>query len=57
MLAELDVDALLQAVRAQAMPACGEDLQILPAALAEHRLLIGAAEAVFEGVLANPQAV
>lgn len=56
-LADLDVDALLHAVRAQAMPACGEDLQILPAALAEHRLLIGAAEAVFEGVLANPQAV
>ncbi len=56
-LAGLDVAALEQAVRAQAMPACGEDLRILPAALAEHRLLIGAAEAVFEGLLANPQPV
>ena len=56
-LAGLDVAALEQAVRAQAMPACGEDLRILPAALAEHRLLIGAAEAVFERVLANPQPV
>ncbi|MDJ1115470.1 ROK family transcriptional regulator [Microbacterium dauci] len=53
-LAELDNDALVQAVRAQAMPACGEDLRILPAALAEHRLLIGAAESVFAEVLANP---
>lgn len=56
-LAGLDVAALEDAVRAQAMPACGEDLRILPAGLAEHRLLIGAAEAVFEGLLANPQAV
>ncbi|MDT0180744.1 ROK family transcriptional regulator [Microbacterium sp. ARD31] len=56
-LAGLDVAALEQAVRAQAMPACGEDLRILPAGLADHRLLIGAAEAVFEGVLANPQPV
>ena len=56
-LAGLDVAALEQAVRAQAMPACGEDLRILPAGLAEHRLLIGAAEAVFEGLLANPQPV
>ncbi|GAB2712196.1 ROK family transcriptional regulator [Microbacterium marinum] len=53
-LAELDNDALVQAVRAQAMPACGEDLRILPAELAEHRLLIGAAESVFAEVLANP---
>jgi predicted NBD/HSP70 family sugar kinase len=56
-LAELDVAALEHAVRVQAMPACGEDLRILPAALAEHRLLIGAAEAVFERVLSNPQPV
>ncbi|MDT3315812.1 ROK family transcriptional regulator [Microbacterium sp. KSW4-11] len=56
-LAGLDVAALEQAVRAQAMPACGEDLRILPAGLADHRLLIGAAEAVFERVLANPQPV
>lgn len=53
-LAELDNDALVQAVSAQAMPACGEDLRILPAELAEHRLLIGAAESVFAAVLANP---
>lgn len=56
-LAGLDVAALEQAVQAQAMPACGEDLRILPAGLADHRLLIGAAEAVFERVLANPQPV
>ncbi|MEW1835350.1 ROK family transcriptional regulator [Microbacterium sp. NPDC079995] len=56
-LAGLDVAALETAVRAQAMPACGEELRILPAGLAEHRLLIGAAEAVFEGLLANPQPV
>jgi predicted NBD/HSP70 family sugar kinase len=56
-LAELDNDALVQAVRAQAMPACGEDLRILPAELAEHRLLIGAAESVFAEVLANPAPV
>ncbi|MFI8633418.1 ROK family protein [Microbacterium sp. NPDC077663] len=56
-LAGLDVAALETAVRAQAMPACGEDLRILPAGLAEHRLLIGAAEAVFDGLLANPQPV
>lgn len=54
-LAGLDTAALEAAVRAQAMPACGEDLRILPAELAEHRLLIGAAEAVFDGVLVNPQ--
>ncbi|CAL4858743.1 ROK family protein [Microbacterium sp. MM2322] len=56
-LAELDVAALEDAVRAQAMPPCGEHLQILPAGLAEHRLLIGAAEAIFERVLSNPQPV
>ncbi len=56
-LADLDTAALEHAVRVQAMPACGEDLRILPAALAEHRLLIGAAEAVFERVLSHPHPV
>ncbi|AZS42815.1 ROK family protein [Microbacterium oleivorans] len=56
-LAGLDVAALEHAVRTQAMPPCGEHLRILPAALAEHRLLIGAAEAIFESVLSNPQPV
>ncbi|WP_405372032.1 MULTISPECIES: ROK family protein [unclassified Microbacterium] len=56
-LAGLDTEGLEHAVRAQAMPACGEDLRILPAELAEHRLLIGAAEAVFADVLASPSAI
>ena len=55
-LAESDLPALVHAVQEQAMPACGEDLRIAPAALAEHRLLIGAAEAAFAGILADPAA-
>ena len=53
-LAGPDLDGLLQAVRAQAMPACAEDLEIRPALLAEDRLLVGAAEAAFDGLLRDP---
>ncbi len=53
-LAGPDLGGLLQAVRAQAMPACAEDLEIRPALLAEDRLLVGAAEAAFDGLLRDP---
>ncbi|MCR2824744.1 ROK family transcriptional regulator [Microbacterium sp. zg.Y909] len=53
-LAGPDLDGLLQAVRAQAMPACAEDLEIRPALLAEDRLLVGAAEAAFDALLRDP---
>ncbi|NLJ52690.1 MAG: ROK family protein [Intrasporangiaceae bacterium] len=52
-LAERDLPGLEAAVRAQSMPACGEDLRIVPAALAEDRLLIGAAEVVFTDLITN----
>lgn len=54
MLAEHDADEFAAAVTAQAMPANTEDLQIRSAALAEDRLLIGAAEAAFTELLADP---
>lgn len=53
-IAEHDVDALARAVAAQAMSANTEDLDIRVASLAEDRLLIGAAEAAFERLLADP---
>jgi predicted NBD/HSP70 family sugar kinase len=49
--AALDMDALDAAVRAQTMPACAEDLRLRVAGLGENRLLVGAAEAVFEAEL------
>lgn len=52
-LAEHDLPGLEDAVRRQSMPACGEDVRIVPAALAEDRLLIGAAEAVFTDLIDN----
>ncbi len=52
-IAEHDLPGLVDLVRAQCMPACAEDLRILPAALAEDRLLIGAAEAVFTDLINN----
>ena len=52
-IAEPDVPGLEAAVRAQSMPACGEEMRIVPAALAEDRLLIGAAEAVFTDLIHN----
>lgn len=56
MLVERDAAAFTAAVRAQALPACGEDVEVRPAALAEDRLLIGAAEAAFAEVIADPAA-
>ena len=53
-LAERDLDGLVDAVRAQTMPACAEDLAIRPASLAADRLLVGAAELAFEPLLADP---
>lgn len=50
-LAELDLSGLDAAVRAQTMPACAEDLRLAVAELGENRLLVGAAEAVFEASL------
>ncbi len=55
-LAELDLPALTTAVAAQAMPASAEALDIRVASLAADRLLIGAAEAAFEPLLADPAA-
>ncbi|MGN8553412.1 UNVERIFIED_CONTAM: ROK family protein [Microbacterium sp. SLM126] len=53
-LAAHDIDGLTAAVGAQAMPANMEGLAIRVASLAEDRLLIGAAEAAFEPLLADP---
>lgn len=53
-LAERDVPGLVASVRSQAMPANGEDLEIRVAQLAEDRLLIGAAESAFAGLLQDP---
>ncbi|MDQ7878176.1 ROK family protein [Microbacterium sp. QXD-8] len=57
MLATDDLDGFTEAVVAQTMPANGEDLEIRPAALAEDRLLIGAAEAAFAELLRDPAGV
>ncbi|MDQ1175777.1 ROK family transcriptional regulator [Microbacterium sp. SORGH_AS_0421] len=50
-LAARDLDALDAAVRAQTVPACAEGLRLAVAELGEDRLLVGAAEAVFEAQL------
>ncbi|PNW10222.1 transcriptional regulator [Microbacterium testaceum] len=50
-LAELDLPGLDRAVRAQTIPACAEGLRLAVAELGEDRLLVGAAEAVFEAAL------
>lgn len=55
-LAEVDIPGLEADVRAQAMAANGEDLRILTAALADDRLLIGAAEVAFAPLLRDPGA-
>lgn len=57
MLADHDLPGLTRAVVAQTMPANGEDLEIRAAALAEDRLLIGAAEAAFAELLHDPSAI
>lgn len=56
MLAEHDAEGFADAVRAQSMPANAEGLEIRSAALAEDRLLIGAAEAAFTDLLTDPAA-
>lgn len=53
-IAEHDLGELTDAVRAQAMPANMEGLDIRVASLAENRLLIGAAEAAFADLLRSP---
>lgn len=55
-IAERDMSGLAAAVRANAMPASTEELDIRVAVLAEDRLLIGAAEAAFADLLADPLA-
>lgn len=55
-LADLDPDALRAAMGAQAMPAAVEDVDVRVAALGEDRLMIGAAEAAFSELLADPLA-
>lgn len=55
-LAADDPEQLRAAVESQAMPGTGEDLEIRIAVLAEDRLLIGAAEAVFADLLRDPLA-
>jgi predicted NBD/HSP70 family sugar kinase len=54
MLAEGAADQLTGLVRSQSMPANAEDVDIRAAVLADDRLLIGAAEAAFAGLLADP---
>lgn len=49
-----DADELTDAVRALAMPAAADDVEIRAAALGEDRLLIGAAEAAFAPLLDDP---
>jgi predicted NBD/HSP70 family sugar kinase len=55
-LAEHDLEGLMDAVAAQAMPASMEGLSIRTAVLAEDRLLIGAAELAFADLLQDPAA-
>ena len=50
-LAERDLAGLDAAVRAQTVPACAEGLRLAVAGLGEDRLLVGAAETVFEATL------
>lgn len=55
-LAEHDLDGLHDLLASQAMPAAAEQVALRVAALGEDRLLIGAAEAAFAGLLADPLA-
>ncbi|WP_394550836.1 ROK family protein [Agromyces sp. MMS24-JH15] len=49
-----DLEALRDLVVAQAMPGAADQVEVRVAALGEDRLLIGAAEAAFADVLADP---
>ena len=53
-IADHDLDALAEGVAAQAMAASAEGLDIRVASLGENHLLIGAAEAAFGRLLADP---
>ncbi|GAA1706505.1 ROK family transcriptional regulator [Microbacterium sediminicola] len=53
-LADPDPADLVDLVRAQSMPGAAADVDIRTAALAEDRLLIGAAEAAFAPLLSDP---
>ncbi|MDR5698215.1 ROK family transcriptional regulator [Agromyces aerolatus] len=53
-IAEHGLGALREAIAAQAMPAAAEAVEVRVAALGEDRLLIGAAEAAFAALLADP---
>lgn len=53
-LREADARAFDESVRGQMLAAPAEDLTLAPAALGADRLLIGAAELVFERLLADP---
>ncbi len=57
LLAQHDRPAFERAVADQTMPACAEGLRIRPASLASDRLLVGAAEAGFADLLADPLSV
>lgn len=56
-LADLDRDGLERAVREHAMSANAEDVSVRSAVLAHDRLLIGAAEAAFAPLLAEPDTI
>jgi predicted NBD/HSP70 family sugar kinase len=56
-IAESDPDELRQLVAGRAMSASAEDLEIRSAALAQDRLLIGAAESAFAALLRDPLSV
>ncbi|MCA0217398.1 MAG: ROK family transcriptional regulator [Actinobacteria bacterium] len=51
---EWDADALERAIQSSTVPAAWEGVTILPAALGENRLLIGAAELAFAPLLRDP---
>jgi predicted NBD/HSP70 family sugar kinase len=55
-LRDLDRESFDEAVRAQALAAPAEDLQLASAALGADRLLIGAADVAFDRLLADPLA-
>ncbi len=53
-IAAIELGEITELVRAQAMPASAEDVDIRLAVLAEDRLLVGAAELAFAELLADP---
>ena len=55
-LREADPRAFDESVRSQMLAAPAEDLTLAPAALGADRLLIGAAELIFERLMTDPVA-